>query len=333
MKVLFIGGTGNLSWSCTEAALRLGFEVVHLNRGNKPAPEREGLRSLKADINDEPAVRALLAGGRFDAIVQWIGYKPEDVKRDINLFRDATSQYVFISSASAYQKPPRSFPITESTPLANPYWQYSRDKIACERTLVEAREGEGFPFTIVRPSHTYGDGWIPTAFGSSEFTVAQRMLDGRRIVVPGDGQSLWTLTYAPDFAKGLVGLLGNRDAVGEAFHITSDELLSWDEIHLTIADALGVVPRIVHVPTDFIVSACPEYEGNLRGDKSNSAVFDNSKIKRFVPGFACTTPFAVGVRASLAWLEAHPELKRIEPRTDARIDTIIAAYHAATRRG
>jgi len=332
VRVLFVGGTGNLSWACTEAALERGIEVVHLNRGSRARPERPGLSSIRADIADAASARAALARESFDAVVQFIGYKPEDVGRDIELFRGKTSQYVFISSASAYQKPPRSWPITESTPLSNPFWQYSRDKIACERTLVEAGEREGFAFTIVRPSHTYGDGWIPTAFGSSEFTVAQRILDGREIVVPGDGQSLWTVTYAPDFAKGLVGLLGKREAIGEAFHITSDEALSWDAIHGIIGGALGAAPRIVHIPTDFIVSVRPEYEGNLRGDKSNSAVFDNSKIKRFVPEFSCTTPFAVGIRASLAWLEAHPEAKRVDPATDARIDAIIAAYRGAACR-
>lgn len=329
MKVLFIGGTGNLSSACTDAALERGIEVVHLNRGSSPAPAREGLSSIRADIADLGGVKAALGRSRFDAVVEWIGYKPADVERDIGLFRDRTAQYVFISSASAYRKPPRSFPITESTPLENPFWQYSRDKIACERLLEEARAREDFPSTVVRPSHTYGDGWVPTPFGSSDFNVAQRIIDGREVVVPGDGQSLWTLTYAPDFARGLAGLLGNGAAVGEAFHITSDEALSWDAIHLEIGAALGAVPRIAHVPSDLIAALYPEFEGNLLGDKSCSAVFDNSKIRRFVPGFACPTPFSVGLRRSLEWLGREPGRKRYKPDLDAKLDAIIAASRRA----
>jgi len=326
VKALFIGGTGNLSWACTEAALELGWEVVHLNRGSRPAERREGLSTLRADVSEAGALRSALAGASFDAVVQWISYKAEDVRRDIELFRGRTSQYLFVSSASAYQKPPRSFPITESTPLINPFWQYSRDKIACERELFAAYEAELFPVTVVRPSHTYGPGWIPTTFGSSDFNVAQRILDGREVVVPGDGQSLWTLTWAGDFARGLVGLLGSRAAVGEAFHVTSDEALTWDAIHETLGEALGRAPRMVHIPSDFIASVCPEFAGNLLGDKSRSAVFDNSKIRRFVPGFACPTPLSVGLRRSLEFLERHPERKKFNPDLDAKLDAILAAY-------
>lgn len=326
MRVLFIGGTGNLSWACTEEALARGHEVVLVNRGSRPAPAREGLSSLVADIADVEAVRSLLEGESFDAVVDWVAYKPEDVRRDIGLFRGKASQYVLISTASAYQKPPRSHIVTESTPLANPYWQYSRDKIECESVLAEAYRAELFPGTVVRPSHTYGPGWIPSTFGSSNFNIAQRIIDGREIVVPGDGQSLWTLTWAADFAKGLVGLLGLYAAVGEAFHITSDEALTWDSIYRAIGEALGREPRIVHIASDFIASMYPEFEGPLLGDKSVSAVFDNSKIKRLVPAFRCETPFSIGVRKSIAWLASQPDRKKFDPELDAKLDAIIGAY-------
>lgn len=329
MKVLFIGGTGNISSACTDAALKKGFEVFHLNRGTHAELKAEGVVTLKADINDTETVRMLTAGLHFDSIVQWIGYTALDMKRDIELFRGKTAQYVFISSASAYQKPSRSYIITESTPLINPYWQYSRDKTACEQVLTEAYAKEGFPMTIVRPSHTYGEGWIPTPFGSSEFTVPQRMLDGKEIIVPGDGQSLWTVTHTTDFAKGLVGLLCNDKAIGEAFHITSDEALTWDTIHRIIAEALGVTPKIVHIPSDYIASLFPEHTGNLLGDKSNSVVFDNTKIKRAVPDFICSTPFSVGVRRSIEWLEAHPEKKVVNQKMNEQIEAILKAFKKA----
>ncbi len=326
MKVLFIGGTGNISRACTDEALRKGFEVFHLNRGNRREFTPEGVVTLKADINDTDSVRMLIAGIHFDSVVEWIGYKPEEIQRDIDLFRGKTDQYVFISSASAYEKPPRSYIITESTPLLNPYWQYSRDKIACEQVLVDSFSREGFPMTIVRPSHTYGDGWIPTTFGSSEFTIPQRMIDGKEIIIPGDGQSLWTITHTSDFAKGFTGLLGNDRAIGEAFHITSDEALTWDSIHRIVGKALGAEPRIVHIPSDFIAGIFPEHTGNLLGDKSNSVVFDNSKIKRLVPDFICTTPFSIGVKRSIEWLNSHPDSKIINPKVNEQIEAILKAF-------
>lgn len=326
MKVLFVGGTGNISRACTEALLQGGNEVYHLNRGTRPEAAAKDVVSLQADINDLPSVEKSLGGLHFDAVVDWIVFNEKDAQRDIEIFRGKTDQYVYISSASAYEKPPRSFPVTESTPLGNAYWQYSRDKISGEKAFLGAYRKEGFPVTIVRPSHTYGDGWVPTPFGSADFTVAQRMLDGKPVVVPGDGQSLWTLTYNTDFAKGLAGLLGNRRAVGEAFHITSDEVLTWEEIYKSIGEALGVKPEIVHIASDYIVSRYPDWEGNLLGDKSNSAVFDNSKIKRFVPAFLCTVPFSAGIRRSIRWLDAHPDRKTINPVTEDRLNSLITAY-------
>ncbi len=323
MKLLFIGGTGNISRACTDKAIEKGWDVFHLNRGNRPEEVRPEVTTLRGDVNDAASVKALLGSRSFDAVVDWVAYSAKDVRRDIDVFSGRTGQYVFISTASAYLKPPRSLPVTESTPLANPFWQYSRDKIEGEIALREAADKSGFPFTVVRPSHTYGDGWIPTPFGSAEFTVAQRMLDGKEVVVPGDGQSIWTLTHNSDFAKGFVGLLGNSRALGEAFHITSDELQTWDNVHHAIADALGVKAKIVHIPSDRIAAKYPDWTGNLLGDKSNSAIFDNTKIKRFVPDFVCETPFAVGIRKSVAWLEKHPGKKVINPTTNERLDELV----------
>jgi nucleoside-diphosphate-sugar epimerase len=326
MRVLFIGGTGNISSACTDACLARGWEVYHLNRGNRSEKTREGVVTLKADINDTRRVKEVLGNLRFDAMVDWIVFNERDAQRDLELFEGRTAQYVFISTASAYEKPPRSLPITESTPLLNPFWEYSRDKIACEEFFMDAFKRKGFPVTIVRPSHTYGDGWVPTQFGSAEFTIPQRMIEGKPIVVPGDGTNFWTLTHTTDFAKGLRGLLGNIRALGEPFHITSDEALSWDEIYRTIGRALGVEPNLVHIPSDAIVRRYPDWTGNLLGDKSYTALFDTSKIKRFVPDFLCTTPFSVGLRRSLAWLEQHPGKKVVNAETNKRMDALLADF-------
>jgi len=241
----------------------------------------------------------------FDVVVNWIGYTPADVERDLALFSGRVRQYVFISSASAYQKPPGRYLISETTPLANPYWDYSRNKIACEERLVAAYREKGFPVTVVRPSLTYGETLIPLVMNSWEksYTLADRMLRGEKVIVPGDGSSLWVLTHNTDFAKGLVGLLGNEQAVGETFQITSDEVLTWDQIYQTLGTALGVKPTLVHIPSDFLVACVPSLRGTLIGDKSNSAVFDNSKIKRFVPGYCAATRFEDGIRKSIAWFE------------------------------
>lgn len=329
MRALFIGGTGNISLACTRRALEKNVEVIHLNRGTRPEKAPHGVTTLRADIRNADEVRRALGGMRFDSVIQWLGYLPEHVEADIARFRDRTAQYVFISSASAYRKPLPHPVITESTPLGNPFWEYSQNKIACERLLERAWEDSRFPYTVVRPSHTYDDGWIPTCFGSRDYTVARRILDGKEIVVPGDGQSLWTLTHASDFARGFIGLLGNPTAIGQAFHITSEEFLTWETIHQTIGLALGAGPRIVHVPSDFVARVCPERGKSLLGDKAHSAIFDNSKIKRYVPEFLATMPFAEGIRRSLAWLDAHSESKKVDAVIDGEYEKVLEAWRRA----
>jgi len=328
MKVLFIGGTGNLSADCTLRALSKGMEVWHLNRGNRAGEVPAGVVSRNADIRDEAAAARALEGERFDAVVDFVAFARGQVEEDIRLFRDRTSQFVFISSASAYRKPPVHHVITESTPLANPYWDYARNKIECERLLEEEGHRSAFPYTVIRPSHTYCSSWMPNAFASSGFTVPRRMLDGRRIIVHGDGQSLWTLTHARDFAVGLVGLLGNPAAIGEAIQITGDDALTWDAIHATVAAALGVAPAVVHIPSDFIAAVDPERGAHFLGDKTYSALFDCSKLKRLVPEFRTTVSFQEGMRESAAWFLADPARRTVDAKLDADIDRILAAWDA-----
>ena len=266
----------------------------------------------------------------FDVVVDWIAYTPDDIERDLALFRGRVKQYVFISSASAYQKPPAHYLITESTPLHNPYWEYSRNKIACEERLMQAYRDEGFPVTIVRPSMTY-DPNFPIAIGGwGTYTLADRLMKGRPIIVHGDGSSLWVVTHADDFARGLLGLLGNERALGQAFHITSDEVLTWNQIYQTIAEALGVEAKIVHIPSDFIARVAPQLAGSLLGDKTWSAVFDNSKIKAFVPGFQATIPFRDGIRRTLAWFAADERRRRIDEAVNAEMDRILEVYAGAS---
>jgi nucleoside-diphosphate-sugar epimerase len=327
MKVLFIGGTGLISSACARLAVTRGVDLFLLNRGSRPDVPA-GAASLIADIRDQEATAQALAGHRFDAVVDWIAFTPEDIERDLALFRGATRQYIFISSASAYQKPVGHYLITEDTPLANPYWVYSRNKIACEERLLRAYREEGFPATIVRPSLTYGDTQIPLVVNSWQlpYTAVARMRRGRRVIVPGDGTSLWTITHNSDFAKGLVGLLGHQQAIGHAFHITSDEALTWDQIYAAVAAAAGAEARIVHIASDFIAACLPDMAGSLIGDKSVSVVFDNSKIKRFVPGFCATTLFARGIERTLAWFDADPARQRIDAEADERWERLIGAY-------
>lgn len=329
MRVLFVGGTGNISSACTTRALEKGIEVFHLNRGTHPEKQPSGVTLLRADIRDSDQVRLVLAQQKFDAVVQFLAFTPDQVESDIRIFDGHTDQYVLISSASAYRKPLLHPVITESTPVANPFWEYSRLKIACEKRLIQEAEERGFPYTIVRPSHTYDNGWIPGCFSSRDFTVAWRMLEGKEVIVPGDGQSLWALTHASDFAKGLVGLLGQPAALGEAFHITSDELLTWETIHRTIAGALGVAPKIVHIPSDYIAAIVPERGAGLLGDKAVSVIFDNSKIKRFVPEFQATVSFAEGIRRSIAWYDEHPDLKVPNEEVNEEIETILGHWGRA----
>ncbi|MCO5242613.1 MAG: SDR family oxidoreductase [Anaerolineae bacterium] len=326
MKVLFIGGTGIISSACSELAVREGIDLYLLNRGqtvDRPAPI--GATVLFGDIRDRASAEAALAGHTFDAVVDWIAFTPDHVQADIDLFRGRTGQYVFISSASVYQTPPASLPVTESTLLDNPYWDYSRNKIACEELLVRAYRDEKFPMTIVRPSHTYDATKIPLMGG---YTSLQRMKDGKPLVVHGDGTSLWTLTHHRDFAKGFVPLLGNQRALGEAIHITSDEWLTWNQIYEIMASALGTPAELVHVPSELINAFDPLHGAGLLGDKSHSMIFDNSKIKRLAPGFACTIPFSWGAHEIVAWHEADPARQQVDPYVDALMDRALAAYRS-----
>ncbi len=325
MKVLFIGGTGNISTSVSKLCVERGIELFLLNRATRGI-EIPGVKLLLGDISKPEQLAQTLKGHKWDAVVDWIAFTPGDVERDIALFHANTKQYVFISSASAYQKPP-TFPIvTESTPLYNPYWEYSRNKIACEERLNRAYRDEDFPITIVRPSFTY-DTVIPLAIGGwNEFTAVDRMKRGKKVIVHGDGTSLWTITHAEDFAKGFVGLVGNARAIGHPFTITSDEALTWDQIYKTVAEAAGAEAKIVHIATDFLVKFDESFTGTLMGDKSHCAIFDNSKIKAFVPDFKATIPFSEGVKRTLAWFDADPKRKVVVEKTNEMMDKIIRAY-------
>jgi len=328
MRVLFIGGTGIISTACTQLAAERGFEVAVLNRGRRRCDLPFAVRALQVNIDDAAAVADALKGACFDAVVDWIAYEPAQVERDITLFRGRTRQYIFISSASAYQKPATHYLITESTPLANPYWSYSQQKIACEERLMREYRENGFPITIVRPSLTYGDTQIPLAVNSwaKSFTAVDRMRRGKKVIVPGDGSSLWVITHNTDFAKGLVGLLGREQTIGHAFQITSDEVMSWDQWYRATAEAAGAEARLIHIPSEFIGACIPESRPGLLGDKSVSVVFDNSKIKRFVPGYCATMPFAEGIRRTIAWFDADPARQQIDEEANARWDKLIEAY-------
>jgi nucleoside-diphosphate-sugar epimerase len=321
MKALFIGGTGNISTSVSRACLEQGVELWLLNRsGGASIP---GCRSLQADIRSLGAV-SILAAHEWDVVVNWIAFDAADVERDIALFSGKTSQYVFISSASCYKKPGPTPLITERTPLENPHWDYSRNKIAAEQTLLSAYRGAGFPVTIVRPSHTYRS-VLPLSIGGwTEYTAVQRIKQGLPIVVQGDGTALWTVTHADDFARGFLGLMGNMAAIGEDFHITSDEFLSWDQIYQLTAAAVGRTANIVHVTSDRICELDPEYTGTLLGDKSGSALFDNGKVKRLVPEFRARIPFAEGIQRTIADFEANPARQRVNPETNEFIEQLIA---------
>ncbi len=331
MKVLFIGGTGNISTACSQLALEKGYQVFLLNRGNLDRPQLKDAVSVKADINNTGQVKDAIKGMQFDVIANFIAFKPRDIQRDIELFPDITKQYIFISSASAYQKPLSHPLITESTPLANPYWDYSRDKIACEEVLNRACREKGFPMTIVRPSLTY-DTVIPVAMGSwDDFTIIERMRRGKPVIVHGDGSSLWTVTHSEDFAKGFVGLLGHQQAIGQAFHITSDEILNWNQIYEAVAGAAGVKANMIHIASDFICTVAEKLGqgwmwGNLLGDKAVSTIFDNTKIKRFVPEFKATIPFKQGIKRTVEWFEADKSRIKILPENNQLLDQIIEVY-------
>lgn len=327
MKALFIGGTGNISTPVSRRAIQLGVELFHLNRGNRPRVP--GVTSLVADLQNPDQVPRALSGHTWDVVVNWIAYTPEDVLRDIRLFEGKTRQYIFISSASAYEKPPVNPVTTESTPLRNPYWDYSRNKIACEDILVKEYREKGFPMTIVRPSHTYYS-VIPVSLGGwEEFTVIDRMRKGLPVVVHGDGTSLWTMTHADDFAVGFTGLMNNFRAIGEAYHITSDEVLTWNQIYQFVAlAATGQEARLVHLPSEFIADFAdkhgfPSVRGTLLGDKSNSALFDNSKIKRLVPEYQAKIPFAEGIKQTIAWFDADPKRRVVREETNRFLDGLL----------
>ncbi len=326
LRVLFIGGSGVISSACTELAVSQGIELSVLNRGQtRDRPPPPAARVLHADIRNLAQVREVLGGTTFDAVVNWVAYTPEHVEADIELFRGRVGQYVFISSASAYQTPPSRVPVTESTPLRNPFWRYSRDKIACEDLLVSAYQAEGFPATMVRPSHTYDKTLVPLDGG---WTVLARMRQGRPVIVHGDGTSLWTLTHHRDFAAGFVPLLGHPRTLGEAFHITSDDVLTWNQITEALAAAAGCRADIVHVPSDVIAEADPDWGAGLLGDKSHSMVFDNAKLRSVVPGYRAVIPFEHGAREIVGWYDEDPARQQADARIDAVMDKLAAAYRS-----
>jgi nucleoside-diphosphate-sugar epimerase len=327
MKILFIGGTGIISSACTERLVNQGNELILLNRGltSSKRPVPQDVQMITVDYKDKASVSSALGDMHFDSVVNWIAFTPDQIEKDIELYRDRTNQYIFISSASAYQTPPAGLPVTESTILDNPFWEYSRNKIACEERLIRAYREEKFPITIVRPSHTYDKTSLPF---QGDFTIVQRMRQGKPVIVYGDGTSLWTLTHHKDFAHAFAGLIGNIHAIGEVFHITSDEWLNWNQIYGLVAQAAGVAsPNFVHIPSDFIASYDPDWGAGLLGDKSHSMVFDNSKIKRLVPDYHPSIPFSEGVKEIIAWYDEDPARQKIDHNFDAMIDKIIAAYN------
>ena len=334
MKILFIGGTGTISSAITQQLATTKHELWLLNRGNRKSEVLGNVKQIIADINDEEEVLRQLGDMRFDAVCDFIGFVPAQVERDFRLFAGRTRQYIYISSASAYNKPARSYVINEGTTLANPHWQYSRDKIACEELLLKHYREDGFPVTIIRPSHTYCERSVPTSVHGPKgsWQVLKRMMEGKQVIVHGDGSSLWTMTWNGDFAKGFIGLLGNPHAIGEVFQIMSDESLTWNQIYQTVADALGVEYKPYYVSSEFLAAVAPaEYdlEGNLTSDKAVTVVFDCSKLKRAVPGFQATTRFDEGVRRCVNYILAHPELQEEDPAFDAWCDRVILALEEA----
>ena len=325
MKVLFIGGTGIISSACSQLAIERGIELYLLNRGQSFRPIPKGAHHLLADIRVRESVKAAIGKMNFDSVVEWLAYTPDQIESDLEVFRGCTGQYVFISSASAYQKPPQKLPITEETPLENPFWEYSRNKIACEKRLQEAFQEEQFPITIVRPSHTYDCTSLPM---EGRYTIVNRMRQGKKVIVHGDGSSLWVLTHHRDFARGFLGLLGNPKTIGESFHITSDELLTWNQIFEIIAEAAGTQAEIVHVPSEVIARYDAEWGDSLLGDKMHSVIFDNSKIKRFVPDFKAEISFEQGAREIIQWYDADPSRKTVDGNFDRLIDKIIRRFEA-----
>ncbi|MGM7719356.1 SDR family oxidoreductase [uncultured Metabacillus sp.] len=334
MKALFIGGTGTISSAITNQLAEKGCELYLINRGNRTKHLPASVNLIQADINDEQHVAKLIEDLEFDVVADFIAFEPAQLERDYRLFNDKTKQFIFISSASAYQTPLSDYRITEGTPLANPYWQYSRNKIACEEYLVKQYRETGFPITIVRPSHTYDERSIPLGVHGRKgsWQVAKRMLENKPVIIHGDGTSLWTLTHNRDFAKGFIGLMGNIHAIGEAVHITSDESVTWNQIYEIIADALGVKLNAVHVPSEFLAACSKEdYRGGLLGDKANTVVFDNSKLKRLVPDFVATTRVDQGIKQTIENILANPELQTEDKEFDLWCDRVIDALQGALK--
>lgn len=333
MKVLLIGGTGRISLAISKLLIEQGLELYLLNRANRVDQLEEGkVNFIVSDINDEEKVQKILEGMVFDVVADFIAFTPDQLERDYRLFKDKTKQFIFISSASAYQKPLADYRINEGTPLSNPYWEYSRNKIACEEYLTKLYREEGFPITIVRPSHTYDERSIPFGVDGSKggWQVAKRMLEGKQVIIHGDGTSLWTVTHNSDFAKGFVGLIGNAHAIGETVQITSDETLTWNQIYEIVADALGVKLNAFYVSSSFL-DACSneDYRGALLGDKANSVVFDNTKLKRLVPDFVATTRFDQGIKETVKYILEHPECQTLDKEFDEWCDKVICVMNSA----
>jgi nucleoside-diphosphate-sugar epimerase len=322
MKVLFIGGTGIISSACSDLAVQQGMELYLLNRGKSIRPTAKGAIHIPVDIRQPAHIASALENLTFDAVVEWLAFTPDHIKTDLELFRGRSGQYIFISSASAYQKPPSSLPITESTPLINPFWKYSRDKAACEALLQQAGRETNFPFTIVRPSHTYDKTLLPF---HDHYTTVSRMRAGKPVVVHGDGTSLWTMTHHRDFAVGLVGLLGNPHAIHQTIHITSDESLSWNQIYNIVGHAAGAEPQLVHVPSELIARYDPEWGASLLGDKAHSMIFDNRKIRSLVPQFQPVIPFWQGAKEIIAWYDEDPAHQVVNKKADALQDQLVEA--------
>ena len=332
MKILFIGGTGTISMAISKLLLSQGHTLYLINRGNRNLALSGDLVELKADINDEAAVASLIKDLSFDVVADFIAFTPDQLERDYRLFQNKTKQFIFISSASAYQKPLSDYRITEGTPLANPYWEYSRNKIACEDYLMKMYREEGFPVTIVRPSHTYDERNVPLGVHGDKgsYSVIKRIMEGKPVIIHGDGTSLWTITHNSDFARAFVGLLGNVHAIGEAVQITSDESVTWNQLYQIIADTLGVALNAIHVSSEFL-TACSDYdfEGSLTGDKSNTVIFDNSKLKRLVPGYTATIRADQGIRSTIEYVLSHPECQVEDPKFDAWCDKVASVLAKA----
>jgi nucleoside-diphosphate-sugar epimerase len=328
MKLLFIGGTGNISASCVELALGRGDSIAMLNRGRTQVQFSQPVTQITGDRHDMALLRRIAQEGHYDVIADFIGYTPEEAEADIQAFTGQTAQFIFVSSVAAYQKPPNTFYMDESTPLRNPFWKYASDKILCEERLLRAYRDDGLPVTIVRPWHTYGETRVPTSIGGTGYTLIDRVRRGQPIVCPDGGQTLWGLTHSDDLAVGFVGLCGNMRAIGEAFHITTEEILTWEQIYRTIARAAGAEANLVYIPRDYIRALYPQAALPIYGDLAYSSAYDNSKIKRFVPAYERRPhiSFAEGMRRSTAWLDADPARRAVDATTNAMLDHLIASY-------